>query len=286
MNLLRKSENGTIGDVLLFVFALGALVLFGVITAGRGWGSNDVPTCDGKPMSPGDSCISFGEPDLGGTYEEMKERVPGDRRADRVASIISFSLAGLVLVGGLRSRRSGKREEEVRNAALGGKTMMETVTALAARDELGALLESAREDTTFRKGRGGREHHRFEHGLVADTEGGPVSFPYRDVRIYREHSPHLSRPNDLVTSWRFERSDGQVWQATQSNNAPLGRVYEHALAGACAQQREAAVQRLAEGAMLVFGPVELDRSQMTFGGPATLWRGRRSSASPSRRGRS
>lgn len=260
-----RSENGKIGGVLLLVLVVGGLILLGATFAGRGRESNDEPTCDGERMSPGDVCFSYGNPDLGGTYEEMKERVPGNRRGNRIASIVSFSLAGLALVGGLLNWRNGRRDAAARSAALGDNTMMEMVMALAARDELGALLDSTREDTAFRRGRGERMHHRFEQGLVADTERGPVSFPYRDVRIYREHSPHLSRSNNLVTSWRFERSDGQVWQTTQSNNAPLGRVYEQVLAAACAQQREAAVHRLAEGATLAFGPVELDRSQMTFG---------------------
>lgn len=52
--------------------------------------------------------------------------------------------------------------------------MREAATALAAQDGLGALVDTARDDASFRKGRGKHEHFRFEHGLVADTAEGDV----------------------------------------------------------------------------------------------------------------
>lgn len=267
MGLTRSSESGKISNVLLLLVAVGALVFLGLTFAGRV--SNQAPTCGGDVMSPGDSCVDLNGSGGGGTYEEKKEGVAGQQRANRIASVVCFSLAGLAIVGGLRSRRKGKREDAVRSAALGGASMMEAATALAAGDELGALLDSTRDDSQFRAGRGKHEHHRFEHGLVADTERGPVSFPYRDVRIYRKHCPAFSRQHDLVTSWRFERNDGEVWETTQRNNAPLGAVCEQVLASTCAQQRVAAIQQLSVGATLVFGPVEIDQAQMTLGGQSS-----------------
>jgi len=260
LDLSRGSENGSVGGLLLFILALLALVSFGLVTAGRAMDSSDEPVCNGTRMSPGDVCIGYGSL-KGGTYEEMKDRAPGTRRGNGVAAVVSFSLAGLVLVGGLLAWRSARGDKKVRVAALGGRSMMESVMAVAAREELGSLLDSTRNDS-FRKGRGPL-HHRFEHGLVVDTDRGPVALPYRDVRIYREHSVSLSRQNDLVTWWRFHRSEGEVWKTLQSNNSRLAQVYEYALTAACDRQREAAVQRLAEGGTLTFGPVEIDCSQMT-----------------------
>lgn len=124
--------------------------------------------------------------------------------------------------------------------------MMEAVLSAAAREELGPLRDNTREDTTFRRSRGPNQHHRFEHGLVAETARGPVAFAYRDARVYREHSVTLSRQHALVTICRFERSDGQVWRTTQGNNGPLGKAYEHLLRARCSWHRAAAAQSLAE----------------------------------------
>lgn len=270
MNLPRKSECGKVKGFLILVIVVGGLFLLGATVAGRASGS-DEPTCDGDQMRPGDSCISFGRGGQGGTYDEMKRRVPGNQRANRVASIVIFSVGGLVLVGGLLFLRASRQEARTRSAALQGATVTEAAAVLAAGDELGALMEATRDDSTFRKGRGQHEHHRYERGLVTDTEKGPLSFPYRDVRIYREHAPNLSRQGDLTTWWRFERTDRPTWQTAQSNNAPLGQLFERVLVDACAHQRGAALQALAEGARLSFGPVELDLVEVTFGGQAVAW---------------
>ncbi len=258
--LPRSSESGGASNGLLLLVAVGALVSLGLMFAGRV--SNEAPTCGGEVMSRGDSCVDYSGSGGGGTYEEVKEGVPGQQRANFIASAVCFSLAGLAVVGGLRSWRKGRRQNAERSAVLGGRSMAEAATALAAVDDLGGLLDSTQDDDS-------EEHHRFERGLVADTERGPVSFPYRDVRIYRGHCPDSSSQGDLVTAWRFERSDGQVWKTIQRNNAPLGPVLEQVLASACAQQQAAAVQQLAQGATLVFGPVEINHAQITATGIGT-----------------
>lgn len=154
---------------------------------------------------------------------------------------------------------------------------MESVMAAAARYDLGALLDSWPTGTR-RIARAKEICHRFEHGLVVDTRRGPLAFPYSDLRIYRAPSP-FSRQHEHLTDWTFERGDGQAWQTSQrelrKKELALAQIYKEALAQTCARQREAAVQRLGEGATLAFGPVELDRSQIVFDG--VRWGGLRKS---------
>lgn len=262
MTLPRKSETGSIGAVLVLVVIVAGLLTFGFVSSERA--SSDVPTCGGKAMGPGDSCFAY-RGGGGGTYDELKAAQPGNQRANRVASVISYSLAGVALVGGVLIQRNGRREQAGRRAALQGSSMREAATALAAQDGLGALVDTARDDASFRKGAGKHEHFRFEHGLVADTAEGPMSFPYRDVQIYRRHAPALSTQQELVTSWRFERgADGPTWETDQGNKTPLGRHLEQVLVSACTENRAAAVQRLSAGETLAFGAVQLDRVRMSF----------------------
>jgi len=148
---------------------------------------------------------------------------------------------------------------------------MEPVLAAAGQDQLGALLDSTpRDDQRIFTRASAHQVHRFEHGLVVDTKKrGPLTLPYRDLRIYRDATLNM-KYGYTNTHWRFERSDGQVWETPQAkdrgaDDSVLAQIYEQALTTTCARQRETALQRLAEGATLAFGPVELDRSQLTFG---------------------
>jgi len=148
--------------------------------------------------------------------------------------------------------------------------------AAVVRDELGALLDSW-PTGKWRLARGKEILHRFEHGLVLDrgAKRGPLALPYRDLRIYREFNPTFSRGRTIVVfDWTFESSDGQTWttpveESRKGKRSALPQMYKEALGQTCARQREAAVQRLGEGAALAFGPVELDRSQISVGGRGT-----------------
>lgn len=158
---------------------------------------------------------------------------------------------------------------------MGSDSAMASVIAAAARDELGALLDS-RPTGTFRLAKGKEILYRFEHGLVVDrgAKKGPLVLPYREVRIYREFNPTLSRAGEPLFDWTFESSDGQTWRTLvnergRGKSSTVLRMYNEILGQTCARQREAALQRFAEGAALAFGPVALDRSQITFGGGET-----------------
>lgn len=142
--------------------------------------------------------------------------------------------------------------------------------AAAAQAELGAFLDS----TVWEKGwrifrEPDRKVHRFEDGVVVDIEKqGPLALPYGDLSIYREVS--YVQKGIRFTNWRFERGDGQAWSTssgfdTYSDKAKfnaLHRVYAELLMTTCVRQRDAALQRLAEGARLTFGAVALDRTEL------------------------
>jgi hypothetical protein len=157
---------------------------------------------------------------------------------------------------------------------------MEQVMAAAEQDGLGALLESLAWDdaNTFRR-TAGRRVHRFEHGLVVPTKKGPLTLPYRDLRIYRDETRHIN--NNVLqyvsTDWMFQRRDGTVWKTLltrgrrETADSALAALYEQALTTTCVQQRDEAWQRLAEGATLTFGSVVLDISQMTLRGVSVPW---------------
>lgn len=156
---------------------------------------------------------------------------------------------------------------------MGSDSAMEAVLAAAARGELGALLDSWKTGN-FRLAKGKEMAHRFEHGLVVDrgAKKGPLALPFRDTRIYREFNPTLSGAGEPLFTWKFESSDGQTWTALVNErawgkkNSALLQKYNEILGLTCATQRQAALQRLDEGAALTFGPVELDRSQITLDG--------------------
>lgn len=154
---------------------------------------------------------------------------------------------------------------------------MEPVMAAAAQAELGAFLDS----TVREKGRrifrqeADRKVHRFEDGVVIDTKTqGPLAWAYGDLSIYREVS--YVQKGIRFTNWRFERGDGQAWSTssgfdTRSEKTKFNarhRVYAELLMTTCVRQRDAALQRLAEGARLTFGAVELDRTELV--GNATV----------------
>lgn len=165
----------------------------------------------------------------------------------------------------------------VKEGGVGSDSALESAMAAAARDELGALLDSW-QTGNWRLAKGKEILYRFEHGLVLDrgARKGSLALPYRDLRIYREYNPTLSDPGVPLFQWTFERGDGQAWITLVNEGGKEGKkqrgirqMCHEALGQACARQREAAMQRLSEGATLAFGPVELDRSQITFRGQQT-----------------
>lgn len=158
---------------------------------------------------------------------------------------------------------------------------IEQVMAAGAQDQLGALLESIpfSDANTFRR-TAGRRVHRFEFGLVVPTKQGPLTLPYRDLRVYREETHHVKNRTIqyIDTQWVFQRRDGKVWKTLlqrggrESDDSALAGAYEQALTATCVQQRDEVLQRLAEGATLSFGPVGLDLSQLTIGRQAVPWK--------------
>lgn len=156
---------------------------------------------------------------------------------------------------------------------------LEAVVAAAARDELGALLDSW-PTGTWRLAKGKEIVHRFERGLVVDrgAKKGPLVLPHCNVSIYRRFNPTVSRAGEPVFDWTFARTDGRAW-TTLVNERGRGKgksarqfhMYNDALRKTCARQREAALQRLSEGGALLFGSVELDLSRITFGRETASW---------------
>lgn len=158
---------------------------------------------------------------------------------------------------------------------------MEQVMAAAAQDELGALLESLpfNDANSFRR-KAGRRVHRFERGLVAPSKDVPLTLPYRTLRIYRAEVHHLRQNSRIVdyidVDWVFQREDGEVWKTTLQRRVrdaddPLIGMYEQALALTCAGQRDAVLRRLADGATLSFGPVDIELTQIRSGGRTAPW---------------
>lgn len=158
---------------------------------------------------------------------------------------------------------------------------MEQVMAAAAQDELGALLESLpfNDANSFRR-KAGRRVHRFEHGLVAPSKDVPLTLPYRTLRIYREEVHHLQQNGRIVdyidVNWVFQREDGEVWKTMlqrrlRDADDPLIGMYEQALATTCAEQREEVLRRLADGATLSFGPVDIELTHIRSGAKSAPW---------------
>lgn len=238
--------------------SIGLLVVAAVVLAAGFLGPQEV-TCGSQVMSPGDECVRDG------VARSYADEVRAHEQQPVRFGLLAAGIAAVAVLVGLGRRPPDPTGEMP-------ATANESVVATAARDDLGTLLGTTpwRNSNSFRNPPG-RHVYRFEHGLVVDTKEGPLALPYRDVSICRDQvNQNTGGTLWGVVDWRFERSDGHVWKTGldhkgTGNDEPLARVYEHALAMACASQREPSLRRLAEGGTVDFGRVRVDLVQLSWG---------------------
>ncbi|MGI8754840.1 MAG: DUF6585 family protein [Acidimicrobiales bacterium] len=175
----------------------------------------------------------------------------------RVAAVLlALGIGGVVLLLVLGVPGTG--------GGIAGTTALALLTVLLVSSGVSAI----RDGIAVR----GRSVHTHEHGLLVETNDGPLLLPYADLVVYREQIDHKKGATTMYTTvtFRIERRDGTTWQCN-AESIGLDELFESTLAKACEVQAAPQAAALASGSTLTYGDVSFDGHRLRAPGLDVTW---------------